>query len=289
MRRRGRSRGRPGSRPRMRPTPCRDRPGPLRRCHSRRDVTASRSRKQTAAWSPPGSPRWMPSWGRADCPVTRPSRSGGRRRRAARPSRCGWLPRHRPPARSWPGWTLRACSTRWRRSPAGSAPSGWWSWLHGTWRRRSPWRVRCSPREPWTSWWWTSRREPTRRSPASGWVTGSAGSQPSPGAQGRCWWCWSRSAWAAAWPVRSKRPAGSGSRCGVPDGSTWAGTLSVSGAPWRWPATGMDRRAAARRSRSSTRRAGPGMAASSAPTCWRAWWLPSRHRRSARRPRSPPS
>ena len=103
------------------------------------------------------------------------------------------------PARSWPGSTCRAASTRSRRSPAVSGSNGWWSSPRRRSTRASPSVARCWPGARSTCSSWTC--------PVAGWPprivrpaspTGSAGWRRSPGARRRSSSCSNRPVTPAA-------------------------------------------------------------------------------------------
>ena len=152
---------------------------------------------RTTASSTPASRRSTPSWGRAACRGRPASRSAATARAAGRRSSSGSPPRPRRRARSSPGWTCRAASTRSRRSPAASGSNGSWSSPPRRSTRAWPSVARCWPgaRSTCSSSTCPAAGWPPRTSPP-GSPTGSAGWRRSPGARRRSSSCSSRRACA---------------------------------------------------------------------------------------------
>jgi hypothetical protein len=175
--------------------------------------------------SRPGSWPSMRSSGPAACPAGWASRSGATSRVAGRRSPCGSSRRPRPRARSWPGWTSRRLSIRWRPSLAASGRNGSWSSRRATPTRASRSPARCSRAGPWTSSSSTSRRasKAPRASP-----TASAGSRRWPGGPGSASWSWSRRASSRPSPLPSARRRESVSSWPVDRGSASGATSSAS-------------------------------------------------------------
>ena len=197
----------------------------------------------------------------------RASRSAATARAAGRRSSSGSPPRPRPPARSWPGSTCRAASTRSRRSPVVSGSNGSWSSPRRRSTRASPSVARC----------WPGARSTCSSStcPVAGWPprtarpaspTGSAGWRRSPGARRRSSSCSSRPVTPVAWrPPSPRRPVSASSSPGG-RGSGSGATSSASGRR-RWsPAIDTARRGGGRPSGSSTRRVASETPASAATT-----------------------
>ena len=148
--------------------------------------------------SAPASRPSTRSWGPAACPDRPASRSAATARAAGRRSSCGSPRRPRRPARSSPGWTSRAASTRSRPSPAASGSNGSSSSPRRRSTRGSPSVARCWPGARWTC--------SSSTCPAAGWrprtaplasPTGSAGWRRSPGGRRRSSSCSSRRGWPA--------------------------------------------------------------------------------------------
>ena len=240
------------------------RPGARPRGGRLRDPAAARDR---AAPRPAGHPHRLRRPRRDPRPGrparARPaSRSAATARAAGPRSPCGSRPRPRRRARSSPGWTCRAASTRSRPSRAASGSSGSSSSPRPPSTRAWPSPARCSPAARWTcssstcpAAAWPPRTDkpaPGRRPARIGWRRSPGGRRPARRPRAPA------PAAPAAWRPRSPSRPASGSSWPVGRGSGSAATSSASGPRCSSPATATGRRGGGRRSGSSTPRAASG-------------------------------